>query len=488
MMKCQPVGELFDGEGKLQQDELDDIIQYSSRNVVHECLAQFQALPLSSAALVSIRNDLLRLVRQILLPTLLFKVKLWRQEQAENRRTALHKAVLHSFASDQPLDVLISHRLHARTQYITRALEKLLQTHLPVYTSSPSHGAPRIEAIEFTSGETHNNAKSPFLVQLDQQRLFYKSASATPYQLLRRIMETLLPDEAPVIPRVHPIDSFAHTVPYVEHAYTQDMRQYDDRFGVLCALAFLLRISDLHFENVIASETGPVVIDLEVFPHSYGPEHQLDWTGLIGDASLSAFTGGGHLWRMSSDPCVKEQRLRYRQEVYFDQNQPHPQGQKMISSERRLCLTEGFLRTGRRLLNQRSKLLSLSFQSDEPLVSRQLIRPTFFYMRLLIVGLQPVSASWHQHRAGLYRNLLEAPRMLAEACHELPPLEDFDLVHGDVPYFWSEGHRRSLFHHTGVELKGVLPVTPLEGLKEWLERMTVQRLEEEARRLVWSPV
>lgn len=484
-MKYQPVAEHFGGDRTLQEDELDDIIQDSSCHVINRCLDQFRALPLSPAARVSIRNDLLRLVRQILLPTLLFKVKLWRQELAEARARSLHKAVLQPFAFDKPLDVLISHRLCARTRYITRALEKLLQTHPPVYTPSPSHVTPTIEAIEFTSGETHNDARSPFLVQLDQQRLFYKATSATPYRLLHRIMETLLPGEASLIPNAHPIDSFAHTVPYVQHAFAQDMKQYDERFGVLCALAFLLRISDLHFENVIASETGPVVIDLEVFPHSYGSEHQLDWTGLIRNSSLSAFTGGGHLWRMSSDPYVKEEQLRYRQEIYSEQNQPHPHWRQMAHSERAACLTRGFLRAGRQLLNQKSRLLALCLESDEPLVSRQLIRPTFFYMRLLIVGLQPSSAGWHQHRAGLYRNLLEAPRMLAEDCHALPPLEDFDLVHGDVPYFWSEGHWRSLFHHTGSELREVLPVTPLEGLRQWLEGVNVQRLEEEARRLMW---
>lgn len=58
-------------------------------------------------------------------------------------------------------------------------------------------------------------------------------------------------------------------VSYDECEAVEDIVQFYYRIGLQLCLVYILKISDIHFENIIAAKKYPVLIDLEVFPDGH---------------------------------------------------------------------------------------------------------------------------------------------------------------------------------------------------------------------------
>lgn len=126
-------------------------------------------------------------------------------------------------------------------------------------------GADVLE-VRIASADKHHGQHVLELSMRDSPALFYKPRPGSGAMLLRRL-SVLLEKWGFALGAAPTLDFGSHhwmaEVPYVSTLSKTQALQYAYNGGVLYGLATLLNASDLHFENIIASSGGPVVVDCE---------------------------------------------------------------------------------------------------------------------------------------------------------------------------------------------------------------------------------
>lgn len=125
----------------------------------------------------------------------------------------------------------------------------------------------RIAGVTLGQGDTHHGGKSVARIRLDDGgRMLYKPhpmEAEAGYHRFVDWMSGQLGDALPTI-SVFPTDSggFVEHVPTAESPDVADER-YFVHMGQLAGILYLLRATDIHYENVVTSTDGPVVVDAE---------------------------------------------------------------------------------------------------------------------------------------------------------------------------------------------------------------------------------
>jgi len=140
-----------------------------------------------------------------------------------------------------------------------------------------------IVAIETGRGDKHDGGRSVTIVtDADGARVVHKPAAADQGALLRALAGLADPTGSVF----GPVVTDAVTVPgrdgarphswqrFVQHDDLADddaARRWFERYGALIALAAATGATDLHFENVVATAAGPVVVDVETVTSAWTP-------------------------------------------------------------------------------------------------------------------------------------------------------------------------------------------------------------------------
>lgn len=429
----------------------------------------------------AIEEDLHAQVQQLLLPSLYLKAHLYRRSKHAPEHSGCDG--LFPFLTDAYFEALVHHRIQQRASYLHRALSSLRAQHAHI-TSTFLLQSPRWIGLRTLNSETHNGACSPLFVTYEDGRcLVYRPHNVEIFGFLHQALALALPQFQSIVPQSMPLDSQSGCVQYIQHESATDLPGYYYAFGVLVALAYFFRLTDLHFENIVVSQNCPVVVDLELLAHVYGDDHRVDDTGLIGESPYSALTGGGILWSTSPHAHASQERLSYRKRVFWNQNHATVDNPTQSAFRHQEVLIDGFVEASLQLMKWKSSLLELCHTMGPRLRSRQLLRPTYYYTLLMIQFLQPDLWSLENHRLRLYQQLFEVPRMLSPGDLRPVNFEFYDLSHGDVPYFFMPLAETTLHHHSGATLPHYVPASPLAALLPWLNTRTVVHIHEQARRL-----
>ena len=83
-------------------------------------------------------------------------------------------------------------------------------------------------------------------------------------------------------------------VPYAPCRHEEEVRCFYQKSGMLAAVSYVLGIGDLHYENIIADEDEPVIIDAETLFQYMNPIYQWDEKAAAFYSVLSSglFPGG----------------------------------------------------------------------------------------------------------------------------------------------------------------------------------------------------
>lgn len=125
---------------------------------------------------------------------------------------------------------------------------------------------PQIESIIMGRGDSHNGGKTvTHILFADIGRVLYKPRSVESEVGYNRFVEWLNDRLGTHLPTVRGIA--AECGGFIEYVPTEpfsgDPEDYFARIGWLTGVLYLLKATDIHFENVITRSEGPVVVDTE---------------------------------------------------------------------------------------------------------------------------------------------------------------------------------------------------------------------------------
>ena len=288
---------------------------------------------------------------------------------------------------------------------------------------------------------------------------------------------------------------------------TEELSRYYQRIGVILFINYLLEGGDIHFENLIACNEYPVIIDAETFIGNIEGDNgksatekvsnllrkSVLYSGILpfyswnnaGDAgiNMSAISGEeGQKFPIKIPFIINPKSVNMR--VVYDypvskrnHNLAMLKGKFIQPSEFADKIIQGFKSAYLGAMEHTETLLKIIQQYSE-LEVRYLIRNTQQYVIVL-------SSSYHPELLmdGGARNLFfyslingnlqnENSKLLIE--HEIE-----DLLSGDIPYFYFRGNKKSIYTWDGREVKNFLSKTALQQIEENIQYLSYKNLEQQ---------
>ncbi len=295
-------------------------------------------------------------------------------------------------------------------------------------------------------------------------------------------------------------------VEYIEHAtFTNgdDVREYFRRSGGLLCLARLLRGRDLHWENVIASTGGPVIVDAELLMHpavSGEQEPSALTTGLLtvlqsGPDGETVDVGGLRGDRIRAGPTAERvwSDLGSDAIAFSASRLPIPPKKNCVVLNGTVIppddyaseILAGFEQTYRFVADRRDEILA----PDGPLGparkfrTRFLFRPSHQYAAALQALADPKyqgdGLRWGCALEALnrrFRSSVERPRAWALVGAERHALERLDL-----PYFWAPSDGTAVHAEDESLVTGYFARSGLDAVADGLRKMSQDALGEDSR-------
>lgn len=288
---------------------------------------------------------------------------------------------------------------------------------------------------------------------------------------------------------------------------TEELLRYYQRIGVILFINYLLEGGDIHFENLIACNEYPVIIDAETFIGNIEGDNgksatekvsnllrkSVLYSGILpfyswnnaGDAgiNMSAISGEeGQKFPIKIPFIINPKSVNMR--VVYDypvskrnHNLAMLKGKFIQPSEFADKIIQGFKSAYLGAMEHTETLLKIIQQYSE-LEVRYLIRNTQQYVIVL-------SSSYHPELLmdGGARNLFfyslingnlqnENSKLLIE--HEIE-----DLLSGDIPYFYFRGNKKSIYTWDGREVKNFFSKTALQQIEENIQYLSYKNLEQQ---------
>lgn len=288
---------------------------------------------------------------------------------------------------------------------------------------------------------------------------------------------------------------------------TEELSRYYQRIGVILFINYLLEGGDIHFENLIACNEYPVIIDAETFIGNIEGDNgksatekvsnllrkSVLYSGILpfyswnnaGDAgiNMSAISGEeGQKFPIKIPFIINPKSVNMR--VVYDypvskrnHNLAMLKGKFIQPSEFADKIIQGFKSAYLGAMEHTETLLKIIQQYSE-LEVRYLIRNTQQYVIVL-------SSSYHPELLmdGGARNLFfyslingnlqnENSKLLIE--HEIE-----DLLSGDIPYFYFRGNKKSIYIWDGREVKNFFSKTALQQIEENIQYLSYKNLEQQ---------
>lgn len=313
--------------------------------------------------------------------------------------------------------------------------------------------------IEDPGSETHNGGQRPIFFTFDQtHKLSYKPRNCDVHNVFNNVVGTLCSSagidlaglRAPLVYvgcKDYAISEFVSNER--EFGCDSDAQSYFVQVGALLAIALIYRITDLHFENLVATRAGPVVIDLEMMFHRYTSKATVNVTGLLPNSQRSsgALMGGAGVMELGvfrggqdvGDNVVFERR------VDKSQSWTYLNGERILASNYLEEVLYGFERAYKGVLSQKelrpSHVLKTSGQTIQ---IRHLIRPTRYYVAKLCELLTYVDTPEKIVQSRLKSDLLADVGIGGMVRTELVDVETESILAGDVPHFISTPDSHSL--------------------------------------------
>jgi len=164
------------------------------------------------------------------------------------------------------------------TSWANSTLKFLLDFHHDIdvlINSFNINGNAKIRNLTIGLSDPHNGGRSVIAVEIDDVShidFLYKPKNIGPENLFRKILSSLCDFNIPWCFRdVISLDCGDHgwveSIPFKSVTNECDIEDYYKKVGVVLCLAYILKLTDLHAENIVAHGDTPYILDMEAMFH-----------------------------------------------------------------------------------------------------------------------------------------------------------------------------------------------------------------------------
>ncbi|WP_271629740.1 type 2 lanthipeptide synthetase LanM [Caldicellulosiruptor sp. DIB 104C] len=216
----------------------------------------------------------------IYIKTLIYEYYLWRENNSENIKNKknvfqlfihylLNNKGIYKFMNDYPV---IGRTMAQKTLnwlvYFSKVIHDL-DKHFTEISKRFEIKSNRITSIEIL-GDFHQESSAVLIVIFEKSKpILYKPRNSSLQKTVVEFIKWCETKEKKLLDLIFPslYDGETFTIeeyiPYVECNNEEELERYYRRFGQLCGFVYLLKGSDIHFENLIAHAEYPVIVDME---------------------------------------------------------------------------------------------------------------------------------------------------------------------------------------------------------------------------------
>ncbi len=279
-----------------------------------------------------------------------------------------------------------------------------------------------------------------------------------------------------------------------------EVREYYYRYGIMLFGVYLLSSSDLHYENLIASGSFPVLIDLEAAADMHESVYDKDSAGETLRAKLrcslynsgllplfafnrngqgmnvSAINGKGGQLLPVKLPVIKN---GCRSDIYIDYEYGRsPQGKNLVylnedAVDPFLYIDEikaGFSGAYESFKQYKETVKSLISKEIKGIRNRYLVRNTQEYSMILSLSYHPRFLKDEEERKAVVRQLLKGDQK--ETDEKIIESEIKSILNGDIPSFYAIGDSRDLYSSGELICGGYFEKSPFEKVCGHIEKLT----------------
>ncbi|MDF9468704.1 type 2 lanthipeptide synthetase LanM [Bacillus sp. FSL K6-0273] len=365
----------------------------------------------------------------------------------------------------------LEHMLNKRVIYFEKYINKIL---LDLETFKNDFYFTYLKSISLDAGDSHAEGKSVCIINLDDTRYIYKPRMA---ELDQRFMKLIQSQIREYDFTIYSYDTFSihELIVYKSPESIEDIEKYYYNIGVISAIMYAFKSTDMHYENVIVSNRVPFFVDLETlvgvkrFKEDNPVLAFLDYTTdsvldtMIyptymreSDLNISALTGGAAVYndfhytqkvivdynsdsvRYEEAPIVIEDKLN---RIYSKDKIVHP-------IDYLECIKDGFKSMSEKMWKNKKYFTNAFLEVIEGNFVRQVLRPTHVYAKFLTTSYEAYYMQKDTYRAELF-NILLSNNENDDKQKAVAEEEVGTLLNGDIPIFYAYFNDRHLYNHKG---------------------------------------
>lgn len=462
----------------------------------------------TSAFLLGYHRALAKEVDQSLLPSVALELSSRRDHltgemPADRYHDAFVSAVegsrLHDHVADTYARVIgvIPIMINNSMRSVERMINRLCQDWQDLPGSLALTTAGRLLTLETGLGDRHNGGQQVCILTFENGRkIVYKPRSAATDGVLDDFQRSVAFPEGLCSTQVDYLDRGSHA--WCEYIASSEIEpdsgsDYWRRAGAMLAAADVLNFTDGHFENIVATKGGPVLVDHETLMQNArqdyedyeDEEHSVLFTGLIQSKSgedegrgitaayqVAGDKQGHYLYPHPINERTDNLEVRFIGAKHAPlHNYPKQDGEYVSGTAHVGDLVEGMeeaylhVRRHRRLLQDSGFL-----ERVRGLRVRQLVRATMYYAFLIRRLEQPSLAADVDKakaflRSKLFVNFSVDPDRALIDPNVVVDYEIRCLLNQDIPIFYSETDSRDLISGEGQRFPNFFPDTAMEQVQ-----------------------
>lgn len=380
---------------------------------------------------------------------------------------------------------LVVHRLNKIIQNFTNLFQRIANDQTDIINILSINAPLVINDLQLNAGDSHSGAQSVIIITLNEQKkLVYKPRNLQVLSQFKKLYEwiniqakqTLLPINfipAGIYRSDYSYIKFLSPMPTENHA---NCLHYYERYGYLILLSYLLGITDLHLENIIAINDTPYLLDLETIFQNKVVDFNDAVSNLFYDLNaesinascllptklmvnehesieLSAFKGKGTKLKSSFLGPVDLDNLNFhftkKKGSYFAGGDNIPKdtnGNEINYLKYRHAIIWGFNKMANFIFSNRNNFINEIKKFSEFQI-RILTKSTERYASMLRYANHPNYNHQMQYREKLLFNTWVYPY------HDKSIIksEVKDLIYNDIPFFYTQVKSTSIFGSDGTE-------------------------------------
>jgi len=370
-----------------------------------------------------------------------------------------------------------------------------------------------LDNINAEQGDTHD--KGRFVVKLDfsEGTIIYKPRNLRVQEELDHTLSSVCGqgETLPLYYRktiYHDNYAFDTFVEYEECSSEEQVENYYRRFGQICAVIYMLRGNDIHYENIIAHGEYPVLIDVETLfqhqgdvinrPDNAASDVYIDSVSSVGGTAMVpiiTFNQGNSKGIDISALGGKEQELPYKvlqlvnsgtDNMKFDyvsakmsgaNNLPKINGKTIDFNSYTEIIIEGFRKTMEYMLANRELFIGKGglIERYADIRVRHLMKATQNYAKIMSFSSHPNYSDDMVKLERMYANIWD----YNYRDKRIVRFETDDMIDGDIPIFYGKINSKEIIASSGEKLDDYFETSAYDKVVARFEALSEAEIEKQ---------